>query len=137
MFIGEGIEGFYLLRGIPHAEAKYIPPQEFPDNAREGILACLDCVNSTFSNSPEIIREWNNWTHLYCPATNSTHDYVQQLRQNGVGYHIPLKALLLDSTQILNFPAQHEGIKNQCEHSPSIIQTCSNGLRYYQRLCIR
>lgn len=108
MFIGEGIEGFYLLRGIPHAEAKYIPPQEFPDNAREGILACLDCVNSTFSNSPEIIREWNNWAHLYCPATDNAHDYVQQLRQNGVGYHIPLKALLLDSAQILHFPAWRE-----------------------------
>jgi hypothetical protein len=44
MFFDEGIEGYYLLRGIPYSEAKYIPPQEFPDNARESILACLDCV---------------------------------------------------------------------------------------------
>jgi hypothetical protein len=36
-----GIEGFYLLRGILHSEDRFIPPQEFPDNVRERILACL------------------------------------------------------------------------------------------------
>jgi len=43
--------------------------------------------------------------HIYLPATNCAHDYVQQLRQKGVGYHIPLKAILLDRRVVLNFPA--------------------------------
>jgi hypothetical protein len=100
-----GIEGFYLLRGIPHSEDRFIPPQEFPDNARERILACLACVNATFSNDIKIKAEWNDWARFYLPATNSADDYVQQLRQSGVGYHIPLKALLLHARQILNYPA--------------------------------
>ena len=73
-----GIEGFYLLRGIPHSEDRFIPPQEFPDNARERILACLACVNATFSNDIKIKAEWNDWARFYLPATNSADDYVQR-----------------------------------------------------------
>jgi hypothetical protein len=99
-----GIEGFYLLRGIPHSESLYIPPQEFPDDARENILKCLNCVNSTFSNAFAIKKEWNDWAQKYCPPTNDANNYVDHLRSNGVGYHIPLKMLLLDSKLVIQFP---------------------------------
>ena len=42
---------------------------------------------------------------MYLPATDSAEDYVQQLRQNGVGYHIPLKVILLDATLVIQCPA--------------------------------
>lgn len=99
-----GVEGFYLLRGIPHSDVKYIPPQEFPENARDNIIACLNCVNSHFSNALEIRKEWEEWANLHCPPTDSAVEYVQHLRSIGVGYHIPLKAILLDRQQVLRFP---------------------------------
>ena len=103
--VAAGIEGFNLLHGIPHSDSKYIPPQEFPDYARDNIFACLDCANSTFSNEVAVKKEWNDWAQLYCPPTNNVHEYVQHLRGNAVGYHIPLKRILLDRDQVLNYPA--------------------------------
>ena len=78
---------------------------EFPENARDSILACLNCVNSTFSNDFIVKNEWNDWARLYCPPSNNSNEYVQHLRANGVGYHIPLKAILLDCQQVISYPA--------------------------------
>jgi hypothetical protein len=65
----------------------------------------LDCVNNTFSNAIAIKKEWNDWAQLYCPPTNNAIDYVNHLRARGIGYHIPLKAILLDQAVVLKFPA--------------------------------
>ena len=92
------------------------------------ILACLACVNSTFSNDIAIKNEWNDWARLYLPATDSAEDYVLQLRQNGVGYHIPLKVILLDATLVIQCPAWRD--------KPLQSFPISN-LKCFQRLCIR
>jgi len=100
-----GIEGFYLLRDLPDTAADIIPPMEFPDNSVVNIRACLDCVNATYTNAPNIRAEWDSWAQKYCPRSNSSLEYLEYLRSVQLPYHIPLKAILLHRRNVIEFPA--------------------------------
>ena len=130
------MEGFYLLRSIPHSDTKFIPPQEFPENARDNIVACLNCVNSHFSNAFEIRKEWEEWAQVHCPTSDSAIEYVQHLRLKGVGYHIPLKVILLDRQQIIRCPAWKDKPLKACPISnqtifqwPEVLSAATHSVR--------
>jgi hypothetical protein len=47
--------------------------------------------------------EWSVWESIWAPRTDNALDYLQQMRQNGKPYHIPLREFLL-SRAVVNIP---------------------------------
>ena len=82
-----GIEGFYLLRNMPHWDGD-LPPVEFPPDCCSDIDKTLAEINRTFeaSNDRAIREEWNRWAQRFAPRTPMASDYLNQLRQEGLRY---------------------------------------------------
>lgn len=99
----QGIEGFYLLRKIPHCENNTLPPCPFPPNARASINATLSEVRSRYDiNDDAIIREaWSSWASDWAPQSDDVNDYIIRMKERRLAYYIPLKNILLKSNKIL------------------------------------
>lgn len=92
-----GIEGFHLLRDMPHYDGT-LPPVEFPEDCMQTMRGTLDEISKTYeaSNHREVREVWNKWERLYFPRSPDATAYIQQLRLQGLEYKIPLKAILLN-----------------------------------------
>jgi hypothetical protein len=83
-----GIEGFFLLRNMPH-RVEDLPPVAFPPDCCDEIrktLPEINKINKTYeaSNDRVIREEWNRWAEKFAPRSSSSSDYIQQLRQEKV-----------------------------------------------------
>ena len=101
-----GIEGFFLLRDMPHYDG-YLPPVEFPDDCVETMQKTMAEIDKLYdaANNSQIRDVWNKWQRIYFPRSPHSLEYVQQLRSQGLPYHIPLRATLLNKFVVLVDPA--------------------------------
>ncbi len=94
------VEGFYILRSIPHVDS--IPPAKFhkhlPERALESLHAVKDCIKS--STLFQIMgvnaskREWwDNWFR-FIPESLDPLEYQVQLAREGIPYREPLKEFM-------------------------------------------
>lgn len=93
----QGVEGFYLLRAIPHAVT--LPPCQFPPNARIAINATLSEVREKYNiiDQNDIRVAWDTWAADWAPTTDSSEDYIARMMTRRLVYHIPLKSIILNS----------------------------------------
>jgi len=105
-----GIEGFYLLRNMPPTVTS-LPPCEFPEHAYKSIMETLKEVRDRFDiyDDSDIRNAWDSWAAKWAPLSNDATEYVQQLKRNGLPYHIPLKNILLNANAIIS---DHDKWKN-------------------------
>jgi len=96
---GRAVEGFYLLKDIPHHDEDVeFPPVEFVVGSYIGIKQTLREINRRFSweNDYEIRCEWENWTSLYAPPSDNVRDFLDKIYENPSAalsantYHFPL-----------------------------------------------
>lgn len=92
-----GIEGFYLLRGMPHEATGSITPADFPDKCHDSIASCLNQINKHYCTDRDILKTWSDWAAIYAPTNSDAVDYVRTLNLKRKPYYIPLRALLLDA----------------------------------------
>ena len=92
-----GIEGFYLLKGIPYVEADTLPCVAFPEGATAAMEACFSEIRKKFSGEADkaILEEWNDIYKKFVPDNDDAAQYVASLPERGLRYHIPLKKFLL------------------------------------------
>jgi hypothetical protein len=100
------VEGFYLLRAIPHSENGTLPPCDFPDNVHESIAETISEVRKTYDiYSDEAIRKsWDVWYDIWAPKNGDSINYVQSMERKGIPFHIPLKLILLNKNNYIHFP---------------------------------
>jgi hypothetical protein len=56
------------------------------------------------SNHRMVREQWNKWQEKFFPRDPDSSVYIQQLRQQGIEYKIPLKQILLNKTVIIVEP---------------------------------
>jgi hypothetical protein len=110
------IEGFYLLRNIPHRDNLTLPPCDFPDNVHLEIQLTIQEIRKTFDvyDDQQIRNTWQKWDEEWAPKTSSATDYIAQMRSRGNLFHIPLKRVLLDKavTMIIHDWSETDTITN-------------------------
>lgn len=101
-----GVEGFYLLKSVPHTDDSTLPPFEFPEFSVQTLRRTQQAVNTFYDpiSDKSIRSEWNSWFDRYCPRSDSAADYVTFLKANQIAWHIPLKLFLLDRTVVIESP---------------------------------
>lgn len=105
-----GIEGFYIMRGMPHVTAnenleRFLPPDTFSDpNIVQSIQKTLREVRRRFDpqDDMEICSSWNRWQEHVAPLSNDATEYITRLQNSGISYHEPLKHILYDRAICLN-----------------------------------
>ena len=122
---------------LPDTASDIIPPMEFPDNSVGNIRACLDCVNATYTNAPNIRAEWDSWAQKYCPRSNSSLEYLEYLRSVQLPYHIPLKAILLHRRNVIEFPAWRDRPLERAPLNGSFISSYSFCSHFYEHDAVR
>lgn len=93
----QGIEGFYLLRRMPHVAAGTLPPCPFPSTALDAISATLKEIREKYSiiDHADIRNSWDAWAAAWAPTSNCSVEYVARIKRQQLPYHIPLKRILL------------------------------------------
>jgi hypothetical protein len=82
-----GIEGFDLLKTIPHWDRDLLPVEFPPPDCCSSIEETLAESNRTFeasNNDRAFQEEWNKWAEIFAQRTPLASDYLVQLRQVGV-----------------------------------------------------
>lgn len=94
----QGVEGFYLLRDIPHSPSGKLPPCPFPHNARENIVTTLNEIRTKYDivDSADIREAWDLWALKWAPQNDCSQAYITRMAQKGLAYHIPLKGIILN-----------------------------------------
>jgi hypothetical protein len=110
------VEGFYLLRNIPHFADFVLEPCAFPENVHVEIQQTIKEIHTTYDvYDDRIIREtWQKWNDKWAPKTSNAVDYIAQMKSFGHPFHIPLKYILLNknTTMILNEWAEKDAVSN-------------------------
>ena len=93
-----GVEGFYLLKSIPHSPMGILPPFEFAEDSVQMLRKSLQAIHRDYHpiNDAAIRNEWNKWFSTICPISNCASEYVEYLKNQRIVWHIPLKNMLLD-----------------------------------------
>lgn len=102
-----GIEGYYLLKGIPHAINGTLQPQPLVENSHQVFQKTLRYVREAYNpaNDSAILKEWDEWARIYCPISDSAEEYLALLKSRNKPWHIPLRNILLDSAVTIVNPA--------------------------------
>jgi hypothetical protein len=92
------VEGFYLLRDIPHRNDSTLPPCDFPENVHSEIQLTIQEIRKTYDvYDDQLIRNtWQKWDDEWAPKSHSAVEYIAQMRSHGHFFHIPLKTILLN-----------------------------------------
>ena len=101
-----GIEGFYLLKSVPHSPTLSLPPMELVEDAYLELRRTLQSINSEYNAISDswIREEWNKWFDQFCPRSNSALEYLDQLKAQKLAWHIPLKDILLNKDVFIVTP---------------------------------
>ena len=78
-----GIEGYYLLKGIPNIPSKSLPPKQFVEGSHIDFLKCIEEIRRTFVDFPEIIKWWDEWGNKYLPKSDDSSAYLYQCKTRG------------------------------------------------------
>ncbi len=127
-----GIEGFSILRKVPHFPAdREFPSALFAEDAVEGISQTLAEIRRRFSpsNHFEIRKAWEDWVDLYCPQSNDASQYVQLMAERNLPiYRFPLKGILTNKDKVVvrvdgEIQSQNSGsvFRSVLESNPSTI----------------
>ena len=114
-----GIEGFFLLRNMPHWDGNLLPVP-FPDDCTPKMQSTMVEISKTYeaSNHRMVREQWNKWQEKFFPRDPDSSVYIQQLRQQGIEYKIPLKQILLNKTVIIVEPQWLD--RPPLEETPSV-----------------
>ena len=87
---------------MPHYEGN-LPPVPFPDDCIPTMPLTMVQISKTYeaTNHRSVREVWNQWQELYFPRSVDSVDSIQQLRQRGLEYKIPLKQILLNKDVII------------------------------------
>jgi hypothetical protein len=101
-----GVEGFYLLKSVPHTDQDSIPPFDFPEDSVQTLRKTQQAVNEKYHplTDAAVRKEWNSWFDRYCPRNDSAVDYVAFLKASRIAWHIPLKLFILDRANVIEAP---------------------------------
>ena len=101
-----GVEGFYLLKSVPHTDQDSLPPFEFPEDSVQTLRKTLPAVNDMYHpiTDAAVRKEWNSWFERFCPRSDSAAEYVDFLKASRIACHIPLKLFLLDRNNVIEAP---------------------------------
>ena len=101
-----GVEGFYLLKSVPHTDQDSLPPFEFPEDSVQTLRKTLPAVNDMYHpiTDAEVRKEWNSWFERFCPRSDSAAEYLDFLKASRIAWHIPLKLFLLDRNNVIEAP---------------------------------
>jgi hypothetical protein len=99
------VEGFYLLRSIPHSPTD-LPPFEFPDKVHESIAETMSEVRKTYDiyDDVDIRTSWDNWYNMWAPKTDDSKSYIESLKSKNIPFHIPLKLIILNKDNYVKYP---------------------------------
>jgi hypothetical protein len=94
-----GIEGFFIIKSIPHQNLSHIKPCKFVEGSALTIQKTLVEVRERFDvvDDSEIREAWDHWAEIFAPTTDDANQYIFQLQQKKMQYHCPLKLLLTNS----------------------------------------
>jgi hypothetical protein len=76
-----GIEGYYLLKGMPHCPDGTLPPVDFPEGSSASIASTIASIKEEFSNDPAVREEWSDWAERYAPRSDDAAAYLTFLGQ--------------------------------------------------------
>lgn len=93
-----GIEGFYLIRKVPHCENNWLDPLELSIGSSIAINKCIAEVESSYDiiADAEIRDAWEEWRENYAPLSDDADRYLLLLSSKNHPYHIPLCDVYLD-----------------------------------------
>lgn len=120
------VEGFYLLKGMPHVETETLSPVKFPEGSVQSILNTLNAVMTTYSteSDADIRKEWNMWAEERVPTLDQTAEaYVTalQFKNPPIPFIIPMKGLLLDKRmRLVSVPWLNEPLPAESRDLPLI-----------------
>jgi len=100
-----GIEGFYILHGVPDFKLseelpQYPISQSAPVKMRESRNEILKQYPE--ASEPESRRIWLDWFDIYMPASTSSVDYARQLRRKRSMYSVPLRHIIFCRRTAMN-----------------------------------
>jgi hypothetical protein len=55
-------------------------------------------------NDETIRKSWDVWYDFWAPKNGDSFSYIHSMEQKGIPYHIPLKLILLNKNNYINFP---------------------------------
>lgn len=90
----EGIEGYYLMGGVPHLEV--VPLMHLEPGSSELISKCMRSIRSKFlseslnADDRDIRNSWEDWYTGYGPESDDVDAYFEKLRKKRGGFHNPL-----------------------------------------------
>ena len=91
----QGVEGYYLLKEIPHLVEK-LPVASLEPGSAELIKDCVLEVRKKFQihsidpNEARVRKEWDEWFERSAPITDSVEDYMAKIQRVVNGFLNPL-----------------------------------------------
>jgi hypothetical protein len=100
------VEGFSLLRKLPHTDEETLPAVAFVEGSVAAIKSTMQEIFRTYlsSNAPQVRAEWTDWSNKHVPEDENVSTYLEQLARFGLPYDIPMRTLYLDSSQTIVQP---------------------------------
>ena len=100
-----GIEGFYILHGVPNYKLtddlpQYALPQSAPAKLRLSKLEILKRYSE--DSEPDVRKAWLAWFEIYLPTSTCSEEYVRQLRRCRRMYSVPLRHIIFCRRTALN-----------------------------------